>query len=1274
MGVRDLRIAPSASGPDMRGRRQLYRFIEQAPLSIAMFDTNMRYLAYSRSWRMEYGRGFDDLAGLCHYTVHPDIKEDWKAIHRRALAGETVRNEEDCWKLSDGSQRWLRWAVVPWHDELGSIGGIVISAEDISERKQIELVLSENEARLAGIINAATDAVVTVDEHMRITLFNPAAEQVFGYRAQQIQGKSLDILIPQGLRQLHRAHVDKFARGGTTSRSMASLGELRALRADGREIHIEASISKSVVGGRPYFTAIARDISQRKQLLEEISRSEQRMELALDGANLAIWDFDVASGKFNHSPRLIEMLGYKVGEIEVNRESFRANLHPDDSQRFTDAFRDHITGSTARFAIEYRLRHKDGHWVWIISRGRVVQRDGDGFAIRVTGTNLDISERKAAEETERRLNRAFKFLSQCDSLLVHAQDEFKLLAAICKLSVEIGGYVMAWVGFAQDDTERTVLPVTSYGDRNGYLKDARISWGDTQRGRGPSGTAIREVRSIVIQDFNTNSTTGPWQEAARVRGYRSSIALPLIVNRRAIGALMIYSGEPYAFGADEVALLQQLADDISFGIQALRDRDEHEKARLILKRESEKNQALLRNASDGIHIVDMNGKLLEASDSFCEMLGYARAEIIGKDISLWDANFSDAERADLIAQQFRHPGRSQFDTVHRRKDGTTFDVEVSGHPIELDGGTVLFNSSRDITERKRTQNSLRESETRLRTIIEQSPIGMAFARDGVTVDVNAVYLQMFGYSDASELRGKSLLRQIAPQCRGEIEQRIARRRQGEAVETSYETLGLRKDGSQFPVFISAKRLELQDGPVTFAFLMDITRQKESELEIQRLAFHDHLTNLPNRRLLQDRLQQALAASERSGKRGALLFIDLDDFKSLNDTMGHATGDALLQQVASRLQSSLRQGDSVARLGGDEFVVLLEDLSTESVEAASQAEAISKKIFATLARPYWLGTQLYHCTTSIGATLFVGNLQGREELIKQADIAMYEAKRAGRNSFRFFDPQMQEAINSQTSLRSELRQALLRDQFLLHYQIQVDEFKRPLGAEVLIRWEHPTRGLVSPAQFVPLAEESELIFPIGQWVLETACAQLKTWERKAQTRALHLCVNVSAKQFHSREFVSSVRSTIQSQGINPQLLVLELTESMLLKNVEETIATMHALGELGVRFSLDDFGTGYSSLGYLKRLPLRQLKIDQSFVREIATNSSDLAIVKTIIAMADSLHLDVIAEGVETQEQRQLLLAMGCKEYQGYLFGRPMPIQQFEESLAAFEPAIRPFYS
>jgi diguanylate cyclase (GGDEF)-like protein/PAS domain S-box-containing protein len=480
------------------------------------------------------------------------------------------------------------------------------------------------------------------------------------------------------------------------------------------------------------------------------------------------------------------------------------------------------------------------------------------------------------------------------------------------------------------------------------------------------------------------------------------------------------------------------------------------------------------------------------------------------------------------------------------------------------------------------------------------------------------------------------------------------------IEIGREVVGQRKGGSTFPMELEVREIVIDQVRHFVGIIRDITEIKKAGQEIQRLAFYDHLTDLPNRRLLQDRFKQALISSGRRGQLGAALFIDLDNFKNLNDTLGHEMGDMLLQLITQRLKACIRASDTVARLGGDEFVVLLLDLSRDALEAAAKVKAICENILSAVNQPCELDRHTYRVSASIGCAIFNGTEKPVEELMQQADIAMYQAKKAGRNTFRFFDKQMQENIKTRVSLETELQIALEMQQFELHYQIQVGDFNQTLGAEALIRWRHPERGLVPPMRFIPIAEKTGLIVAIGKWVIENACAQIKVWQDNTWSRDLVLSINVSAKQFHKTDFAAQVKALVAHYEINPKLLRLELTESLLQNNIKETISIMTDLSNIGVSFSLDDFGTGYSSLQYIKSLPLEELKIDKSFVRDITTDNSDKAIVSTIISMAHILGLQVIAEGVETQEQRQYLLDSGCTRFQGYLFGKPVPIEQFAE--------------
>jgi diguanylate cyclase (GGDEF)-like protein/PAS domain S-box-containing protein len=471
----------------------------------------------------------------------------------------------------------------------------------------------------------------------------------------------------------------------------------------------------------------------------------------------------------------------------------------------------------------------------------------------------------------------------------------------------------------------------------------------------------------------------------------------------------------------------------------------------------------------------------------------------------------------------------------------------------------------------------------------------------------------------------------------------------------------RKNGEVFPEWLSIAAVRDEEASVSHyvAVFSDLTQRKAAERKIDHLAFYDILTDLPNRRLLLDRLQHALTASSRTGRGGALLFVDLDNFKSLNDIVGRDQGDLVLLQVAQRLAGCVRASDTVSRPGSDEFVVMLEDLSEGAQEAATQAEMVGEKILAALSQVYQLASYAHHCTVSIGIALFGDRQEGVDELLQRAESAMHHAKGAGRNTLRFFDPSMQAVITARAALEAGLREAVQREQFLVYYQAQVDSSGRVTGAEALLRWFHPERGLVSPAEFIPLVEETRLILPIGQWVLDTACERLAAWADQPALAHLTIAVNVSARQFHDEGFVDQVLAALARSGARPQRLKLELTESLLVDDVDQVIAKMSVLKAKGVDFSLDDFGTGYSSLSYLKRLPLDQLKIDQSFIRNILTDTNDAAIARMVVVLAESLGLAVIAEGVETEAQRDFLASQGCHAYQGYLFSRPLPVEGFE---------------
>jgi diguanylate cyclase (GGDEF)-like protein/PAS domain S-box-containing protein len=674
-----------------------------------------------------------------------------------------------------------------------------------------------------------------------------------------------------------------------------------------------------------------------------------------------------------------------------------------------------------------------------------------------------------------------------------------------------------------------------------------------------------------------------------------------------------------------------------------------------------KNEAIMQlhhkalsSISQGVLITDAQRRITFVNAAFLKITGYDEAEMLGRSPHFLYGPQTDPEALNRLRDTLVSDRPEAHAVLGYRKSGTPFWCEVSVTPVLNSQGqrTHVVSVMRDITESRQL-----DQEMRIAAIAFESLHGMMVTDDkGAILRVNQAFTEMTGYR-AEEVLGQSPA--ILKSGRHESAFYTNMWQQLQATGQWYgEVWDRRKNGEIFPKWQTISAVSGADAKVTHyvAAFSDISERKEAEEKIRSLAFYDALTGLPNRRLLLDRLQQALLTSERSGRQGALLFIDLDHFKTINDTLGHHVGDSLLVEVAHRLQTCLRACDTAARLGGDEFVVMLEDLSEVYLESLTQVETVSEKILSALNQRYQLVEGEHRSTPSIGITLFNGQHTSMDDLLKQADLAMYQAKAAGRNTLRFFDPKMQAVVTHRAALESDLRDSLEKKEFLLFYQAQVDTQGYLTGAEALVRWQHPRRGLVSPMEFIPLAEETGLILPLGLWVLETACTQLTAWAGQPATAHLTMAVNVSARQFRQTDFVEQVLGALERTGANPLRLKLELTESLLLDDIEVTINKMTRLKAVGVGFSLDDFGTGYSSLSYLKRLPLDQLKIDRSFITDVLTDTNDAVIARTIVGLANSMGLSVIAEGVEIEAQRSFLEDNGCHAYQGYLFGQPGAVE------------------
>ncbi len=1182
-------------------------------------------------------------------------------------------------RASDATYRWHMVGAVPIRDEHGVIVKWYGTATDIHESKISEEKIRRLANRLTTTLESISDAVFTLDRSWRFTFLNNEAEKMMRRSGADLLGKVIwdefeEAAISRSYHEYHRAIRDNCA--VEFEEYYAPLDRWLEVRAYPSEDRLAVYV---------------RDVTEARQTQDAIRESEQRFKTVARVTADAIWDWNLKADTIWWSEGIEATFGFSPDEVEPGSESWTNRIHPDDKERVLSEVHDVIDDGGENWIGEYRFLRKDGSYAYVLDRGFVI-RNADGEPVRMVGGLADRTERKQSELEMARLNRALRMRSACNELLIRVDDETELLTGVCRLALDIGGYRMAWVGYAQNDETKSIkFPAHAGNDDDRiFLSELKSSWSDAKPiGRGPVGKTIRGGAAVLIADLNREPAIAPWISLVQRHGYRGGIYLPLRDKDRTFGLLTLYSSDVLVVSDDEIKLLQELADDLAFGIGNLRSQEERRRL-----------QAAVLKVAAGVSA--------SSGAKFFEQLARNMAEAVG------------AQGGFVMRLLPGEPptGRMMAMVVDGMLNDN-FDFEIDGTPCLNLLQNAQFVVSADVARQFPGSPSLAlfGAQAYVGARLDNSagqPVGMLFVlfREALkSSDFTLSTLQIFAARAAAELERQDADVHIRNQASlldkaqdaiivCGIDERIlfwnkgAERLYGwtsdEALgnskgkllygdpvmfanaashvlaqgEWSGEATQHRKNGSTLIVESRCTLVKDDNGaPLSIlAINTDITQRKAAEQQIKNLAFYDPLTRLPNRLLLLDRLQHALSLSARTGHTGALLFIDLDNFKTLNDTLGHDKGDLLLQQVAERLNSCVRDSDTVARLGGDEFVVMLESLSEIPGEAAASTKTVGEKILAAFLAPYQLAGHEYHSTPSIGVTLFGSEENDVDELLKRADLAMYQAKASGRNGMRFFDPKMQTAVTARVALESDLRLGLQQSELLLHYQPQLDGDGHVVGAEALVRWMSTKRGMVSPAEFIPLAEETGLILPLGQWVLETACTQLTMWAVEQGRQHLTMAVNVSMRQFRHPEFVEMVLGVLENTGANPQKLKLELTESLLAENMEDTIAKMTALKARGVGFSLDDFGTGYSSLSYLKRLPLDQLKIDQSFVRDVSNDPNDAAIIRTIIALGQSLGLAVIAEGVETEEERNFLSDSGCHAYQGYLFSRPLPISQFEAFL------------
>ena len=1088
----------------------------------------------------------------------------------------------------------------------GKITGISIIGKDTTKRKKSESALKKAEANLSALIESTQDLILSVDLDYRLITFNRALQQ-------NIQ-KNYGVGLAAGMRIHEFLTPDRAALWpGYYARVLAEGPfQVEYTRLDGGILEL-AFNPIAVDGVTTGISIFGKEITERKAaeesrrfLAEVVESCEEAIITSAPSGVILSW---------NHGAEAI--YGYSAGEV-IGKPFFMI-IAPERKESAGRIIGQMLRGAPPLKDQGVGLR-KDGSKVYVTVTTWPI-RNSAGEATAICTIVRDVSVHHEAEK-----NRA-------------------LLASVVESS---GDLILAF------NLDGTFASWNSGAERmTGYTSEEIL--GKNVSILIPPGREKELPKYLgIIRDGCTVSPVDVVIQ--RKDGSEIDVSLTLSSIRNAEGAVS---------GAAAIA----------------RDISQRKQSERALQEAGKKYRDIFEGALEGFYQTTPEGKSLAANPALAKMLGYDSPDdlILTIQETRRDVWVDPDERA-RFAQQLEEQGAVRgYECQFKRKDGTAIWVSINCRRVCGAGGRALYLEGfiQDITERKRAEkrlaaatDALRVSEERYRTAFQTSLDAIYINRmsDGMFIDCNQAFVDMSGYQRDEVLGRTSLELGIWPDTR-DRQTMMNMLRQDSSV-CGLEVQLRRKDGKIGWGQISASVIEIDGVRCVLSITRNISAAKTAEKTIQSLAFYDPLTGLPNRRMLMERLRQSQDAGAKGGHSQALLMIDLDHFKTLNDTLGHPCGDLMLKEVARRIIACTHEADTVCRMGGDEFVVVLEDLSIVAEEAAAQAQGVGEKILVAIEQPCLLDNHEFHSTASIGIAVFGDRQDSTDEFLQQAEIALYQAKAAGRNTLRFFSPALQAAVNARATLEEDLRQGIKTKQFLLYYQPQVEQ-GHVTGAEALIRWKHPRRGIVPPDEFIPLAEESRLILPLGEWVLEAACAQIALWAGREETAHLKVAVNISALQFRQPSFVEQVLATLNRTGAKPENLRLELTESMLVENIEDVIAKMNELQSHGLRFSLDDFGTGYSSLSYLKRLPLDRLKIDRSFVHDMLVDATSGAIAQTILSLGRAMGVAVIAEGVETEEQRDYLAGHGCYSFQGFLFSPPLPLEQFEAFLRGFAENGRP---
>jgi diguanylate cyclase (GGDEF)-like protein/PAS domain S-box-containing protein len=1191
--------------------------IDASPIPMALNDTHGNITYLNHAFIQTIGYTLDDIPTLADWwsRAYPDphyqqwVIENWQNRLTEAIrSNQPFVPAEINITCKDGTVRTFIVAASALKDNF--VGTHLVTLYDITERKIAEKKLAESESIMATVLENASAYIFLKDTEGRYTYVNKPCLELWDLPIEKVIGvTNEDLFDPQFAATIREIDLRVLVNG----ESIAQEETATALKTGKTAIYWAVKIPLRNADGSIYgLCGISTDITAQKEMNKEMHSSKAKLEAALASMNDAVFisdtegqfiEFNEAFATF-HKFKNKEDCPKTLAEFPTLIDVYSitsGEFLPLEQRTVPRALR----GETGT-GLEFTLQRRDTGETWVGSYSYAPIRDNSGVIVGSVVTARDITASKHTENALKNSEEHFR------SLFTQAPLGIALINSLTGQIYKANPKYAEIVGLSIDELEGIDWMQITHPD-------------DVQA----------DLDNMAL--MNAGKTNGFIMEKRYIHVDGSIVWINLTVAK----ILLKEQGDPCH---------HCIVEDITA----------RKKITEALNAREKEFRLLAESMPQIVWITRVDGECIYLNQQWVDYTGLSFEESYGHNWS--NALHPDDQQHALNAWQTALHNNSDysFECRLRRADGVYRWWLDRGVPVFDDTGKVYkwFGTCTDIHELKEFEKSLR-----IAAIAFESQEAMVITDDKQTIlKVNQAFTRTTGYS-AEEAIGKTpVLLKSGNQNK-------------QFYDTMWESLNSdkfwagelwnrRKNGELYPEWLSISAVTDANGQVSnyVAAFTDITESKKLEETIYHLAFYDPLTKLPNRRLLVEYLQQALNSSTRHLNHGALLFIDLDNFKELNDIRGYEVGDALLIDVAKRLQHSVRSNDKVSCLGGDDFVIVLEELSRETEQAAIQAESFAEKIHVILSQPFYLHGQQYYNACSIGISLFCNHDTSVDDLLKYANTAMYQAKKSGRNSIRFFDPVTHEALKKRIALEFDLRFALLNQQFRLYYQMQVDNTGKILGAEALIRWAHPERGLVLPMQFIHLTEENGLIVAIGLWVLETACAQIKRWELNHHTQHLQLAVNVSARQFRQADFVEQVCAVLAKTAINPNRLKLELTESLMLEDVSDTILKIQALKDMGVHFSMDDFGTGYSSLSHLSKLPMNQLKIDQSFVHNIGIKDSDAVIVQTIIGMAKNLGMEVIAEGVETEQQRDFLERNGCTHYQGYLFSKPLPLEEFEQLL------------